>query len=437
MAGFGSIGSFYFGPEVKNCSINLEPLSLTFSTKSNNLSLDRNINIRNVGLILRILEPEVFAFDDISIDFSANPLIGKSPLEVEFFALPRFGVNFSASIAEYRWYFDYDNYPTVYETTSVSNIIHEYQGKDGDKFSVKLVLITSDRTLEKLKFEYIEIQKSSNRVGINRIINLTNYVPQYLQGTDTLYLVKTFEDYLNEMYNGDEGNYYTLSTDINGVETYEIESTNVNKISVLEKIFRLTELHDPDLIDINNIQYYANNLGYNVDVNKDQFGIGDSSSDVEDYLRFMVGNLPNWYKIKTTRNSLKSMLFSFGLIGDVVYYYTKDYSNDGLNWKYGDIYFDEIEGKLKEDLRQIPSDWFPTSHFAVWYDINKSNTNYSYNTTRQKQIVNAIESVRPANTVFRGIVGRWKTETALRVNEVHRLRKSKVIPSNNSDYWAV
>ena len=33
------------------------------------------------------------------------------------------------------------------------------------------------------------------------------------------------------------------------------------------------------------------------------------------YLRFIISNLPTWYKIKTTRNSIRIMLFSFGIIG--------------------------------------------------------------------------------------------------------------------------
>lgn len=440
MAGFGHIGSFYFGPEQKNVYIKLSPLILDFSFNDFETSLDNSIHQNNLSVVIRTLKPEVYTYDSIEVDFSASPLYGKSPLEVEFTAIPKLGVNFSASIVEYQWCFDYDNYPLEIETTSATSITHSYTGKDGDKFSVKLTIVidpSDGRTLYKLKTDYIEIQKSSKRFGVNKVINLTNYVPEYLQYGDSYYLVKVFEDYLNEMYDGDAGNVVTSAYD-SGYETFFIESTNSDKISILEKIYRLTDLNDPELIDINNIQYFANNYGYNINVNRDQFGvIGNSVDEVEDYMRFMVSNLSNWYKIKTTRNSLKSMLFSFGLIGDVVYYYTKDYSDDEINWKYGDIFFDVSDGKLKEDLSQIPSDWYPTSHFSVWYDINKSNTNYSYDTSKQKQIVNAIESVRPANTVFRGIVGRWKTNTILKVNEVHRVRKAIKINSTNADFWNV
>jgi hypothetical protein len=436
MAGYGSIGSFYFGDGI-SAEIILEPLNIQFVSYDGKLGSESIKGYRNLNVMFRILEPNVFISNDIDIDFSASPRSGRSPLEVEFEALPLTANNFNREILEYRWTFDYDNDPSTIEVTTNPIISHTYTGNDGDTFSVRLEIIITDneREIYELKTDYIIIEKSPERYGFGKKINLREFVPQFLRGSDTFYLVKMFEDYLNEMYYGEEGNIITTEL-VDGVEEISIQTYKSIQISVLEKIYRLPELHDPDLMDIDKIQYFANNLGYNVNVNKSQFGVvGGNADDVDKYLRFMVSNLPNWYKIKSTRNSIKSMLFSFGLIGDIVYYYTKDYDEDNNNWIYGNVYFDQTENKLKEDLSKINNSWYPTPHFSVWYDINKSNTNFSYDTTKQKQIYNAIDSVRPVNTVFKGIIGNWQTLKHMGVATVHKVSKFVRINHNDGDYW--
>lgn len=434
----GSIGSFYFGPEIKNVIVNIPKIDLNLNSSQIDLSLDSKNNIKNLNVVIRILQPQVKIYDHISIDFSATSQSGQSPFEVLFTALPKITNSFSSEIEEYRWFFDYDNYPEQYETTENINISHIFEGNPGDKFSIKLQLILnpeSEREIFVIKEEFIFLISLTKRVGFDRLINLTNYVPKYLKSSDVLFLVKTFEDYLNEMYVDEHSNLMNNFLDDDGIETFQFSNLNKpNKISILEKISRIKELQDPDFINIDNIQFFANNLGYKVNVNRGQFGV-DNDNDIEKYLRFMVGNLPNWYKIKSTRNSIKSMLFSFGLVGDLVYYYTKEYDNYGKNWMYGDIYFDENDNKLKEDLSNIPSSWYPTSHFSVWYDINKSGTNYSYDSTKRSQIINAIESVKPVNTVFNGIIGKYSTNKIINIRTIHKISKSIVIESNNSDYW--
>ena len=104
-----------------------------------------------------------------------------------------------------------------------------------------------------------------------------------------------------------------------------------DKISILDKIFRLTDLFDPDLIPIELIQHYAENLGYQAGINRDSVysSRNSVSRDLEQrrYLRFMVRNLPTWYQIKSTPAAIAIMLYSFGLIGNFVYYYTRCYSD--------------------------------------------------------------------------------------------------------------
>ena len=50
------------------------------------------------------------------------------------------------------------------------------------------------------------------------------------------------------------------------------------KISILEKVHRLVELHDPDLIDLEYIQFFANNLGYDIDINRNEVGISGTGN---------------------------------------------------------------------------------------------------------------------------------------------------------------
>jgi len=230
-----------------------------------------------------------------------------------------------------------------------------------------------------LKENYITVYAPDDiRWGATRDINLTLMLPNRLDDTETSQYVGVFEDYMNEMYPGKDG-YVLSSTDLpiigcevsgcllsavdnsftheqyvdvsstsgNIVETPSIDVGEIyvdnlvnctrpkENISVLEKIYRLTELFDPDLIPIELIQFYASNLGYDVGLSRNNVGFdgilsGATDSDLIDqnkYLRFMIRNLPTWYKIKTTRNSIKMMLYSFGLVGDFIYYFTKNYKD--------------------------------------------------------------------------------------------------------------
>jgi len=223
----------------------------------------------------------------------------------------------------------------------------------------------------KEKEKYIKTYGADEiRYSKNRDINLVNYIPEYIRGTGTRELVEVFECYLNNMFEGERG--YNLGENLLDLHecsmascstsaidnTYNVGSSIINtpsytpvgdvfindicgipnddcgmgndKISILDKIFRITDMFDPDLIPIELIQFYAQNLGYNVGISREAMAY--SSTDVKSieieqrrYLRFMVRNLPTWYKLKTNRASVKIMLYSFGLVGSFVYYYTKSY----------------------------------------------------------------------------------------------------------------
>lgn len=230
-----------------------------------------------------------------------------------------------------------------------------------------------------------------------REINLVNFLPVHLRESEVNDLTEFFQEFLNRLY------FEKIYT--NSASQYEID--NRPKISILEKINRLSDLHDPDLVDVEYLQYFANYLGYSVDINKGQLGVLENEEedpvcreeDVKRYLRFVVSNLPNWYRIKTTRNAVKVMLFSFGLIGDILQLFTNDYQPDnGTNWRM-------FREDVADDINQMPSDFYPTSHFTVLIDLDQSQTEISLTESARQNVFKAINSVRPVNTVFEGVTG--------------------------------
>lgn len=229
----------------------------------------------------------------------------------------------------------------------------------------------------------------------DRLVDLVSMLPGHLQESEINDLMDFFQEFVNNLYT--ERQFLSSATGL--------EIASRTKLSILEKINRLTELHDPELVDIEYIQFFANYLGYNVDLSRGELGIltdQDSNDpavqqDVKRYLRFVVSNLPNWYRIKSTRNAIKVMLFSFGLIGDILQRFTKDYKEDnGTNWL---TYREDIDS-----INSIPSDYYPTPHFSILVDLDASVTDISFSETRLN-VVKAINSIRPVNTVFTGITG--------------------------------
>jgi len=234
-----------------------------------------------------------------------------------------------------------------------------------------------------------------------RKINLTNYVPNHLafdnSGNDSEYITLTsfFEGYLNTLY---------------------INLDEPCSLGVLEKTNRLRNLHDPDTMELDYIQFFANYLGYNVDVNRSELGgfvtnpnssaynDGPDNSEVfNEYqkkaLRFVIRNLPNWYSIKTTRNAIKTLLLSFGIFGDLLEVYTNDYVSD---WVINNI----PPGTYVAD--SMTNDRYPTPHMYVSIDINNTSLeNIMGNEQMLSSVYKSFETIRPANVVFEGLVGQF------------------------------
>ena len=85
----------------------------------------------------------------------------------------------------------------------------------------------------------------------------------------------------------------------------------------------------------------------------------------------------------------------------------------------------------------VPKDFYPTPHFVVWADLNLSENNLNWETAKRDQIINAIESIRPANTVFRGL-GAYitaKTDAYISIHTRFHSRYIKIPCNGDSDYW--
>jgi hypothetical protein len=275
------------------------------------------------------------------------------------------------------------------DIVSISPII------EGKKYSV-VVSVSASGSVEIFAQNFIGRESSLRinnyviRCDYGREINLVNYLPYNDRYSATEELSEFekftlfFEEYLNSIYESSE------------------EGCN---LSMLQKIADITKLHDIDSINVNHIPFLANMMGYEIDVNKNEIGTFGGKGDMSDEdfkayqekaLRFVVRNLPNWYSIKTTSNSIKIMLLSFGIIGNAVEYYTLDYDK---MWKLNRV---EANKFVSDDMG---ASWFPTPHLSVGVNISETDVEIISDVNVRKQVLNAMEAIRPANVVLESIVG--------------------------------
>ena len=270
------------------------------------------------------------------------------------------------------------------------------------------------------------------RFSKDRLIDLVEYLPQYLKQTETNDLVLFFQNYLNTMFTGLNG--FTLSGSGGNPEHLKyIDPSNLSteKISILERINRIVEMQDPTLVDLDYLQYLANNLGYNVNINRGEIGtiltggtVACSAIEIDKQMRFVVENLPEWYRIKTTRNAIKVMLFSYGLIGDLAYMYTDSYLpiSQGGNWVVNDY------NMLNTDVNNVPKNYFSTPHFIIWADLDNP-LSLNFDVINITQIINAINSMKPVNSVFHGLGAYLSRQMEISFSAHMRIRKYLYIPA--------
>ena len=391
----------------------------------------------------------------INVDFTSDVQGGASPLLVNFTQqITLLSADGNATNIGYNWNFDYNNPDSPWVYTTSNTIANTFVGTYLDKFTIALSANVSGT----YSFSNSQLVYKTDYIGTagiepirytpNRDLNLVNFLPSMYDGTETYQFTQFIGDFLNNLFEGNSeidstlsdisvsGN-YSLNGDgsLNPYEYYAtvsaISATSATtqnteqqslsiptdqsmQISLIEKIYRLTELKDPDLIDINNIQYFAQNMGYNLNVYRDEVGnigsdfgnrapanIYTSATDSNRYLRFMVSNLPNWYKVKTTESAIKVMLYSFGWTGDILYYFTDTYLPTG-NWL----------GVTSDNINNVPENYFLTPHFSIRVDLDVKNLSTNLNSSLS--IIRAVQDIQPINTVFRSLIGsttRYFTKT--------------------------
>lgn len=206
---------------------------------------------------------------------------------------------------------------------------------------------------------------------------------------------------------------------------------NDKKSTILEKIRSIAYLNDPDVIDYEYIDFVASQMGYNLDLeredieNNPMFG---NKAEREEALRMILKNLPNFYKIKCTKNGLESLLLSFGIVGEIIYLHTignehqqgyVDFIDSRLIEGYGDgVYSEDSKSELDKVIKQgylsntVIADWFPSPHFRIELDLLQQNLRLDKNKLGIDLINKAVKRTKPINTVFQGFYGKMTSKFA-------------------------
>jgi hypothetical protein len=82
------------------------------------------------------------------------------------------------------------------------------------------------------------------------------------------------------------------------------------------------------------------------------------------------------------------MLFSFGIIGDLFTLFSNDYDKKWIS---------DREDDRSSVGTQLPSEYYPTPHFQLAINLRRTAPTWLQNLG---PILNAIDSIRPINTVF-------------------------------------
>lgn len=217
-----------------------------------------------------------------------------------------------------------------------------------------------------------------------RKINLTNFVTDYLHETEFVDFVKTFEDELNEVF---EGKCFA--------------NPQATHISILEKIDQLIDLQDPERIELDHIHHLASNLGYNMTVNILQSkDISELSGDLKKYVRFFVASLIEINRMKTTKDCIRGLMHSVGVLTNIYYHWTNEYDSEyDLNWRESnenDIY----DESGVENVHVTENDFFLTPHFRLDLDIsNVDLTTSELMVGILTRVAQSVDAVKPVNTV--------------------------------------
>ncbi len=141
-----------------------------------------NVAVNNI--FITALDPKVYTFSEITLDFIGIPTIGTNPLRTEFTVTLSLLSNSTLKFKNYEWYFDYDRYPLQYTTSTNTKINHVFEGNIGKTYSIKCVArFEDDSTFEVYKQNYIMLlgQALPIRFGIDVKTNFSKFLPESLR----------------------------------------------------------------------------------------------------------------------------------------------------------------------------------------------------------------------------------------------------------------
>jgi len=135
----GHIGAFHFG--TASVVIDFGAPVWTFSAETSSVVVSINADASFPAPFFIWTAPTItpLVLNDFDVVISSNVHYGTSPLVVDFTATVSFngGASGLFKVTKYYWYFDYDNYPTVYETSTSNTITHVYLGYRGQKYKIR------------------------------------------------------------------------------------------------------------------------------------------------------------------------------------------------------------------------------------------------------------------------------------------------------------
>jgi len=170
---------------------------------------------------------------------------------------------------------------------------------------------------------------------------------------------------------------------------------------LIEKFERLAYLKDPKVIDLSIVEYLARFMGYDITEVKsdiDESIVYTTAIERENALRETIQNLPQFYALKGTESSLDMLLLTFGIVGKLVTYWTRQ--EDPYNELIAD--YDVRGTQISDNINGNDSNFIPTPHFKIKVEI-EGNFDNQLMETDNRRIRNQIHRFKPINTVFDGI----------------------------------
>lgn len=257
-------------------------------------------------------------------------------------------------------------------------------------------------------------------------VDLFQFLPAHLHNTPTGILVRSIQDYFNEMYE------YKKDATSSFCKLSSVEYKK--RLTILGKIASLSKMYDAKEIDHDFIGRLASILGYDFGIATSEFmemvaliSVGadknipldttleelistsvygsaclnnDPVDKATEFIRQVLIELPYWYSIKGTDKLAKILFWCFGISLKWEYAYTKNYSNENVDWVYTNI---------KDDNKLNILGYIPTSHVRASFGLDKSYGDDNailtwYNNKGLSRVVETITSIKPINNVIDDVV---------------------------------